>query len=59
MVEDEVIASLARSFIDTSDHLPRKLLPSDGIKRQNSQPTVNGSGGANSTVSGRSSIPLG
>ena len=49
MVEDEAIASLARSFIDTSHHLPRKLLPSTGVKRQNSQSTVNGSGGINNS----------
>ncbi len=54
MVEDGAIASLARSFIDTCYYLPRKLLPSTGVKRQNSQPTVDGSGGINPTLAGRS-----
>lgn len=53
MVEDEAIASLARSFIETSYHLPRKLLPPVGTNRQNPQLSVNGSSGANLTVARR------
>jgi len=53
LVEDEVIASQSRCVTHTSDHKSRKLLPLKGIKGQNSQLTIDGSGGVNSIVAGR------
>jgi hypothetical protein len=53
MVEDEVVASQSRCVTHTSYHCPRKLLSSTRAKRQNSQLTVNGSGGINLTVARR------
>ena len=47
MVEDEVIASQLEALLTLFYYVTRSVLSTTGIKRQDSQPTINGSGGAN------------